>query len=238
MSDSFFSGAQALRRRAFLQVAGASVATASLVLAGCTKAEIPPAPAESNQLNLGTADVGLLNYLYLLKQLQTALYKKVTDAPPADLRPGEKAVFDDLHDHELVHRETLKYLLGTAAYDGNFIIPLPFDFSSLALTTRAGVLAATQQLSELGTAAFAGSLRLVRAVPTLVLLTKMASVEARQAAFTRDLLVPGSFADDATVVTANGLQSAHAAKTPVQVIDETKAFFLPIVVLTDSLPTA
>ena len=238
MSETFFSGAQSLRRRAFLQVAGASVATASLVLAGCTKEVVPPAAVDSNLLNLGSADVGLLNYLYLLKQLETAFYKKVVDAPPADLRPGEKAVFEDLRDHELVHRETLKYLLGTSVYDGNFIIPLPFDFSSLTLTTRAGVLAASQQFSELGAAAFAGSLRLVRAVSTIVLLAKMASAEARHAAFARDVLVPGSFADDTVVVTAGALQSVQAAKTPVQVIAETKAFFLPIVVLADSLPTA
>ena len=238
MSESFFSRNQALRRRTFLHVAGASAATASLILAGCGKSDPTPVVVDPNQLGLGTEDVGVLNYLYLLKQLKTAFYQKAVDTPPTDLRAGEKAAFDDLRDHELVHRETLKHLLGTNAFDQRISKPLAFDFSGLSFTTRAGVLGAAQQFEDLGVAAFAGSLRLLRATATIALLAKMASVGARHSAYVRDLLLPGTFADDTVVVTADSLQNVSLAKTPVQVIAETKAFFLPVVVITDSLPTA
>ena len=227
-----------IQRRAFLRVAGASAATVTLVLAGCGDPEPEPIAPNTNQLNLSPDANGLLNYVYLLKQLSTAFYKKVVDAPPTDLRTGEKAFFDDLHDHELVHRETLRFLLATAAYDAQLATPLAFDFTSFTLTSRAGVLAAARQLEDLLVAAFAGVLRLVRTPASVLFLAKMASVNARHAAFVRDLLLPGSFADDSVVVSANGLRAVSPAKTPAQVMTETKAFFAPIVVNTALLPTA
>lgn len=238
MSESIFSQRRPLLRRTFLRVAGASAATASLVLAGCGDTTPTPTPNDPNRLFLGTGDAGLLNYLYLLKQLKTAFYQKVVDAPPTDLLPGEKAYFDDLRDHELVHRETLRYALSSGAYDVNLTQPLTYDFSTFTFTTRAGVLAAAQQLEDLGVAAYAGALRLLTTTTTLALLAKIASVEARHAAFVRDLRTPGSFAGDDVVVSADGLQSVSLAKTPVQVVTEAKAFFLPIVVIADSLPMA
>lgn len=238
MADTFFFRGAALPRRAFLRVAGASAASASLVLAGCSKTTVTPTVVDPNLLTLGGADTGLLNYVYLLKQLEAAFYQKVVDAPPADLRAGEKAIFDDLRDHELIHRETLRYALATNAYDVALAKPLSFDFSSVSLTTRAGVLAAAQQLEDLGVAAFAGMLRLLKAAPTVALLAKMASVEARHAALVRDLRVPGSFADDDVVGPAGALQSVSLAKTPTQVVAETKAFFLPVTVSVLLLPTA
>jgi len=237
MPDSFFSRNEALHRRAFLQVAGASAATASLVLAGCSSSTPAPTAVSSNVLSLGSGDAGLLNYLYLLEQLETAFYQRVVDAPPTDLLAGEKAFFDDLRDHELVHRETLRYVLGTGAFDARFAKPLAFDFSTLALTKRAEVLAAAQQFEDLGVAAYAGALQLVSTANTVALLVKISSVEARHAAFVRDLRTPGSFAGDDVVVSTNGLLSASLVKTPAQVVAEAKAFFLPLVVSTDSLPT-
>jgi hypothetical protein len=227
----------ALARRSFLRVAGASAATVGLVLAGCGKDETPTA-ANPNLLLLGKDDPGVLNYLYLLKQLEAAFYQKVIDALPSDFTAGEKAFFTDLRDHELTHREALRNVLGTGAYDTSLSTPLVFDFSTLTLTTRTGVLAAAQQFEDLGVAAFAGALRLLTTTSTMALLAKMASVEARHAAFVRDLRTPGSFAGDDVVVNADGLQSVSLAKTPAQVVADTKAFFLPIVISTDSLPTA
>ena len=238
MSDSFFFQGGALRRRAFLRVVGASAATASLVLAGC--GSDPPAPvvADPNLLSLGTGDTGILNYLYLLEQLEAAFYQKVVAAPPVDLLSGESAFFADLHDHEVIHRETLRYILGTKAYDASFATPLVFDFSTLTLTTRVGVLAAAQRFEDLGVAAYAGALPLLTTPTTVALLAKIASVEARHAAFVHDLLTPGTFASDNVVVSEGDLLSVSVSKTPVQVVAETKAFLLPIVISTDSLPTA
>lgn len=236
MPDSFFFRGGALPRRTFLRVAGASAAP--LLLAGCGSDGSTPVPTNPNLLRLSSGDGGLLNYLYLLEQLEAAFYQKIIDAPPADWRAGEKAFFDDLRDHELIHRETLRYALGTNAYDALFERPLAFDFTSLSLTTRAGVLAAAQQFEDLGVAAYAGVLRLVNTTVLIALLAKIASTEARHAALVRDLRTPGSFADEDMVVSAGSLQHVSVAKTPAQVMTETQAFFRPIVVSTDLLPTA
>ena len=208
-----------------------------LVLAVCGSDDPEPVQGDPNLLRLGGDDNGLLNYLYLLKQLQASLYQKVIDAPPSDLLAGEQAIFTDLRDHELVHRVTLRFALSTNAYDTNLTTPLAFNFSSFTLTTRAGVLAAAQQLEDVSVAAYAGVLRLIDTAATLTLLAKIASVEARHSALVRDLRTPGSFANDDVVATVGTLQNVSVAKTPAQVVDETKAFFLPIVVSTDSLPT-
>ncbi len=227
-----------MQRRTFLRVAGASAATASLVLAGCSDPVSEPVAVTQNVLRLGSGDSGLLNYLYLLKQLEAAFYQKVVDTPPSDFVAGDKAAFDDLRDHGLTHRETLRFVLGTGAYDVGFAQPLAFDFSTFVLTSRAGVLTAAQQLEDLSVAAYAGALPLVAAPATVALLAKIASVEARHAAFIRDLRTPGTFAGNDVVVNAGTLQSVSLAKTPVQVVDEAKAFFLPVVVAAETLPTA
>jgi hypothetical protein len=235
--SSLSRAAAELPRRSFLRVAGASAATVGLVLAGCGKTETPPATTNANLLTVGAGDNGLLNYFYLLKQLQAAFYQKVVDAAPTDLQAGEQAFFDNLRDHEVVHRETLRYALGTNAYEATLTTPLVFTFSTLTLPTRAGVLAAAQQFEDLGVAAYAGALRLITTTSTLALLAKIASVEARHAAFVRDLRTPGAFAGDDVVISSGGLQSVSLAKTPTQVVAETKGFFQPVVVSIDALPT-
>ncbi|MFC7667131.1 ferritin-like domain-containing protein [Hymenobacter humi] len=237
MTTQFPQGPAALARRSFLRVAGASAATVGLVLAGCGKDNTPTA-TNPNALLLGKDDPGVLNYLYLQKQLAAAFYQKVSDAAPSDFSASEKAFFTDLRDHELTHREALRNALGTGAYDTSLATPLVFDFSTLALTTRTGVLAAAQQFEDLSVAAYAGALPLLTTTSTVALLAKIASVEARHSAFVRDLRTPGSFAGDDVVISADSLQSVSVAKTPAQVVADTKAYFLPIVISTDSLPTA
>ena len=222
--------AAAWRRRTFLRVAGASAASAALVLAGCGKT--PPAPAvvvDPNLITLQTGDVGLLNYCFLLKQLETALYKLVLDAYPADFSPDDRALFADLHDHELIHRQTLLATLTT-----NFLPVLPFNFSSFTLTTRAGVLAAAQKVEDLGTALLAGASPLFVNEALRQLLTKMLSVEARHAALVRDLATLGSFAGPDVVPAATGL---NQVLTPTAGIALLAPYIAPVVISVANLPT-
>jgi|SRR6476661_1795101 len=220
-------------RRTFLQAAGATAASAALLLAGCSD-DPDPVPVDTTLLTLGANDIGLLNYAYLLEQLAAAFYQKVLDSPPADLQPGDLAFLNDLRDHEVIHRETLRFALDTQA-----IISVTFDFSTLNLSTRAGVLAAAKRLEDTGVAAYNGILRLVSDATHQSTLLKISSVEARHSAFIRDVLTPaaGTFATD-VVVNASPLLSVAASLTPAQVITETAPFYLPLRVYTDSLPTA
>lgn len=225
----------ALPRRTFLRVAGASAATVGLVLAGCGKTS-DPTPAATPTLNFGSnknTDVRLLNYLLFIKQLEFAFYDKVGSALPADLPAAEQAHLRDLREHELIQQQTIGNILST-----NAIPQITFDFTSVNLTTRAGVLAAAQTLEDTASSAFLGVLPLLQSNTLFTLAAKMSSVEARHAALIRDLLVPGTFAGD-DVVTATGQQAGQAiARTPAQAV-AVFAPFLPTVTITiDSLPTA
>ena len=221
---------QPLQRRTFLQVSGAAAAAAALALAGCSDSDDGgTTPTNPNELVLPSGDVGLVNYLFLLEQLEEALYTSLVNTPPADFSPAEKAQFQVLHDHEIVHRETLRYILG-----GNALPLLTFDFSSLTLTTRAGALAAAQRFEDLGVAAYAGVLPLLSDATLQALLLKISSVEGRHAALLRDLLVPGSFAA-ADVVSS--LSGQTLALTPSEVVAATAAFTAPYTVSVVNLPT-
>ena len=216
----------ALRRRTFLRVAGASAASAALVLAGCGKAEVAPVvPPDPNLIALQTGDVGVLNYCYLFKQAQVALYQKVVDAFPADFTAADRLFFADLRDHEVVQRLTLFSALGN-----NFLPQLTFTFPA-ALGTRAAVLAQAQRLEDAGVAALAGAVPLLASPDLRGLLAKMLSVEARHAALVRDLAAPGTFAG--TDVVTDG---RNKALTPVQGVAEIAPLYAPIVVSVANLP--
>ena len=220
-----------VQRRTFLRAAGVVAGATALTLAGCSD-DTTTTPTDPYLLSLQAADTGLLNYLYLLEQLEAGFYQQVLDVPPADLQSSDLIYLRDLRDHELIHRETLLFVLGNTALPS-----LTFNFSTLNLTTRAGVLAAAKTLEELGVAAYNGVLHLVADTTNMQLLAKMASVEARHADFINALLTPTTFSTS-SVVNEGALLSVSASKTPTQVIDEAAPFFLPYKVSVTALPAA
>jgi hypothetical protein len=220
-----------VRRRTFLWAAGVVAGATTLTLAGCgdDNTSTPPDPY---LLTLEKGDTGLLNYLYLLEQLEAGFYQQVLDIPPTDLQASDLLYLRDLRDHELIHRETLLFALGSTAKP-----PLTFDFSTLGLGTRAGVLAAAKTIEELGVAAYNGILHLVADTTTMQLLAKIASVEARHTDFINEILMPGTFTTSA-IVNEGTLLSVATSKTPTQVMAEAAPFFLPYKVSVTALPTA
>jgi hypothetical protein len=219
--------ARTMRRRSFLRAAGATVAASTLVLAGCSVDSVEPDDQPVTSLTVGQDDTGLLNYLFLLEQLEAAFYQKVVGTPPTDLLPGELEALGELYNHEVIHREFFRQLLGSSALPG-----LEFNFSSLTLTTRAGVLAAARTFEDLGVAAYNGVGKLFTSKETLVLVSKIASVEARHAAFISDLAQPTTPFTD--VVDSNGLSNVL---TPTQVVAASASFF-PYTIVVSALPTA
>jgi len=229
-----------MQRRSFFQVAGATAAASTLVLAGCGNDPDPEPVVTETVLTLGgNGDYGILNYAYLLEQLEAAFYQKVVATPPTDLLPGELTYLTDLRDHELIHREYLKYLLVeytstgpvSRAYDAALATPLEFNFSSFTLTTRAGVWAAAQLLEDIGVAAYNGAGKLLVTGTNLLALGKIASVEARHAALAHEMLQTDSFG--ATI----GPDGLDDAKTPVEVVALLQPYF-PVTVSAASLPTS
>lgn len=185
------------------------MAGAALLAAGCTKDDGIVAPPSAGVTLDFKDDFGVLNYAYALEQLEAAFYIQVASAPPTDFSTAERTYFQDIQFHEIAHREFFKKALGA-----NAIGSLEVNFAAIDFKSRAGVLAAAKTFEDLGVAAYNGAgIRLV-SNDFLLVAGKIVSVEARHAAYVRDLISNGSFANS-EVVNANGLDQAF---TPAQVL--------------------
>lgn len=202
---------EALSRRRFLGFAGAA-AGLTLIAAACKKSD---SPMPDNGVNLGSGDTGILNYAYALEQLEAAFYTKVAMTPYANISATENALLTDIRDHEIAHREFFKKALGASA-----IIDLEFNFSGIDFTSRDSVLATAKAFEDLGVSAYNGAGKLITSPDYLTLAGKIVSVEARHAAYIRDLISNGSFADS-TVIDMNGLDTS---RKPSEVLMTASAF--------------
>ena len=115
----------------------------------------------------------------------------------------EKSYLTDIRDHEIAHREFFKAALASKA-----IQSLEVNFSSIDFNSRTSVLATAKAFEDLGVSAYNGAGKLITNPDYLTLAGKIVSVEARHAAWIRDLITPGTFAD-MTVVDMNGLDVAR-----------------------------
>jgi hypothetical protein len=193
-----------LQRRSFLQYAGAGVAGIALVAVGCKKNnDMLAANTMDTGVNLGSNDVGILNYAYALEQLEAAFYDAVIKTPYSGISAVELSLLTDVRDHELAHRDFFKAALGTSA-----IGVLEFDFSTIKFSDRSSVLATAKAFEDLGVSAYNGAGKLIKSADYLTLAGKIVSVEARHAALIRDLIKSGSFANS-EVVDMNGLDKAR-----------------------------
>lgn len=203
-----------LGRRSFLQFAGASAAGIALVAAGCKKDRNFGVISTGATLDFKD-DFGVLNYAYALEQLEAAFYVQVASNPPSSFSAAEKAYFQDIQFHEIAHREFFKNALGTAA-----IGSLEVDFSSITFSDRTSVLGAAKAFEDLGVAAYNGAGVRLKTDAYLVLAGKIVSVEARHAAYIRDLISNGTFADlnDLTALGSNPAGALDGALTPDKVL--------------------
>jgi len=174
-------------RRDFLTKAGAFSLISAFVMTACKKED----DITTDGVNLGSGDVGILNYAYALEQLEAAFYTKVIASPYSGITAAESALLADIRDHEIAHREFFKNALGSNAIGG-----LEVNFSSIDFTSREKVLATAKAFEDLGVSAYNGAGQLISDVNYLALAGKIVSVEARHAALIRDLITPGTFAND------------------------------------------
>lgn len=212
---------QSLSRRNFLGYLGGASALL-FTAAACKKDD------NNNGVNLGSGDVGILNYAYALEQLEAAFYKQVTDTPYSGINAAETALITDIRDHEIAHREFFK-----TAIAGNAIPALEVDFSSINFSSRDSVLGTAKAFEDLGVTAYNGAGKLLTSPEYLLLAGKIVSVEARHAALIRDLIANGSFADN-TALDANALDMA---RTPNEVLSIAGAY-LKTKLNASNLPTS
>ncbi len=202
---------KALSRRKFLGYSGAAAIAMAAVVSSCNDKD------DNNTdtgIDLGSGDVGILNYAYALEQLEAAFYIKLISTPYSGATAAELALLTDVRDHEIAHREFFKNAIPAASR----IQDLTPDFSSINFSDRASVLAAAKAFEDTGVSAYNGAGKLISQSATgvvyLTLAGKIVSVEARHAAYIRELISPGSFADS-SVVNAQGLD---VAATPASVV--------------------
>jgi hypothetical protein len=200
-------------RRRFLSYSGLVVAGAGVLLS-CNDDD-NDGLVVPDEVNLGTGDIGILNYAYALEQLEAAFYMKVAQSKIEGMTDGEMSLLTDIRDHEIAHREFFKNALGT-----NAIGALEVDFGAVDFTKRDSVLATAKAFEDLGVSAYNGAGKLLKSDQYLLIAGKIVSVEARHAAYIRDLISNGSFADQ-TVVNAQGLDKS---RTPTEVLTIASAF--------------
>ena len=215
-------------RRRFLGYAGAAAGIA-VVAASCNKEELPGTPnnPDNHEYNLGSGDIGVLNYAYALEQLEAAFYTKVVMSQYSGITGMEVVRLSEVRDHEIAHREFFKNALGASA-----IGELEFDFSSIDFGSRNSVLMTAKAFEDVGVSAYNGAGRLLMNPDYLVLAGKIVSVEARHAAYFRDLLSFGSFADE-TAVDAMGLDLTRKPSEVLPIVDP----YIVTVIIADQLPT-
>ena len=218
-----------IKRRSFFMYAGATAGATALVLAGCSK-DSDNMPAPAGTISLGAGDPGVLNYAYALEQLEAAFYAQVVKTPAGDFKTGELAYFTEVAAHEAIHRDFFKAAINRDA-PGKLLQNLTPNFSGIDFTkrvkaasdTKLGVLDAAKAFEDLGVAAYNGAGKLIKTAAYLVIAGQIVSVEARHAAYIRELILPGSFAADDQVDPISGLDKAM---TPEAVITAAQGFIM------------
>ncbi len=199
-------------RATFLKYAGASVAVTGLIMTGCKDKKTDIVTPTTLTVDLGTGDTGILNYAYLLEQLEAAFYVKVVTSPYSGMTTAETTILTEIRDHELLHRDFFKAAIASAA-----IAQVEFDFSSINFSDRTSVLGTAKVFEDLGVSAYNGAGKLITSPDYLLLAGKIVSVEARHASTIRDLISPfsASYAGDDVITVDTGLDGA---KTPTEVL--------------------
>jgi hypothetical protein len=209
-------------RRSFLRVAGAAAVTGGL-LSACSNADQSVSPngaraaAAGDVITLPGGDLGILNYAYVLEQLEAAFYEMVLARPYLNMSSSDRQLLQDIRDHEVIHRDFFKTALGS-----NAIPALTFDFSSINFGLRPTVLKAAQDFEDTGVGAYNGAGKYLTNSAYLTIAGQIVSVEARHSSIIRELEYPNqdAFAGP-TIVTGPGL---HLAYEPSQVLPIAQSF--------------
>jgi hypothetical protein len=203
-----------VNRRYFLRSAGVAAATGAFIMS-CTLEDHEP---QAEVVDLGTGDIGILNYAYALEQLESAFYARVIAEPFGGMTDEEKALLTDIAYHEIIHREFFKKALGSAAIKG-----LTPNFSAINFADRNSVLATAKTFEDTGVAAYNGAGNLLSDPKFLLVAGKIVSVEARHAAILTNMIKMYSAESvGADVIdTTNGLD---LAKKPAMILPAVAPF--------------
>lgn len=209
-------------RRSFLKYAGAGAALSTLLLVGCDKNDDTKM---NDGVNLGSGDVGILNFAYALEQLEAAFYVQAITTKFTGMNAMETEILTEIRDNEIIHRDFLKTAINAKA-PGQIIPDLTPDFSKVDFTNRNSVLNTARTFEDLGVSAYNGAGKLFTdtglGLDLLLIGGKIVSVEARHAAMIRQLLGPvTAFAGDDVVSVDKGLD---VIRMPMEVLPLVQPF--------------
>ncbi len=157
------------------------------------------------------SDVGIFRLVHTLEQLEAAFYTAVVASPSFAnfFNAGERELFTDLRDVEIVHREFLRTALGSQAVPDVTTSINATTLNSI-LASRDGIVGAARLFEHLGVSGLNGAGKYLQDARNLLLAGKFVSVEARHAAALRDLMPPAgqnantAFAGD-DIIDGNGM---------------------------------
>jgi len=168
--------------------------------------------SEGKAILMGEGDILVLNYAYLLEQLEAKFYTMVAANFFSGISAYNRARFTQIRDHEIAHREFFKTALGDMA-----IPEIEFNFSMIDFSSHASVVTYAKTFEDTGVAAYNGAGKFIKNPDYLLAAGKIVSVEARHASFLRSLDAPDSFANR-EVVDKNGLDLAKSPRQIVKIV--------------------
>lgn len=181
-------------RRGFLKLAG-GIAGAGILFSACNPRSGP------TNLYLGSGDTALLNFLYVIQQIEADFYTQAVATQYYGITHNELIALTDVRDQELAHKGFLQNLLGTSA-----LAAIAPDFSAVTFADRTSMLTHAAAIEDIAVAALNSTAAYFSDTSLAIALSKMVSVEARHSAYFRDLLAFNSFSDN--VLDINGLDQA------------------------------
>ena len=174
-------------RRGFLRLMGlgGTVVLLPSVFGACDDDDpTGPIGGQAVTLNLSN-DTGILNFAFALEQLEAAFYTAVLgSAAFSGMTAEQKEVFTDLRNHEVLHREFLRQVLGTAAIRN---LELNQSTVNTAIANTNAILKTAETFEDLGVAAYNGAGKYLTNAANLLVAGKIVSVEGRHAAAIRDM---------------------------------------------------
>ena len=189
-----------MARRAFLRRAGTGVAAAGLLAAAACHKDHKVIP--DNGLDIGAGDIGLFNLAYVVEQVQAAFFQQVVATPYINIPSLELSAYTYMRDHDTLHREFFKSVLGS-----NALPVLTMNFSSIDFTDRTSVLITAKNFKNASVKAYDGSAYLIQSPDYLVTAAKVVSVEARHCASISDFVTPATFTGSDVI--RNGLNGTN-----------------------------
>ena len=204
-------------RRSFLKWSGGAMLATAVLAEACKRPEdLNPnsdnRAAAGDTIVLSGDDYGILNYAYALEQLEAAFYIRVVADPAFSsiMSAEEQAMFTDIRDHEICHREFFKLALGTHA-----IPALTPNFSSIQFNSRRSVLRAARAFEDLGVSAYNGAGPGIQDPAYLAIAGKIVSVEARHAAYIREIYGDSTFVENDVVHQNYNLNYTLLGRAPI-----------------------